>query len=377
MKYSSLHIALVSTFPPTQCGIATYACDLIDALQASCKEFTVTKIELGLENETIHKEKIVIDNIKEEHYYSAAEFINSTDIDLVDIQHEFKIYGKPDGENILILLNQIKKPIVTTLHTITPNLNEQRKKVFSQILYRSDLLHVFSTDAKTYVAKTYKVPDSKIKVIPHGIPSVSYKRPSEIEERNKINTSIVFVAAGHLREAKGYEIALKALYSLKKEIPSFHFLILGADHPQNKTSPLYRELLLGLVNDLGLRAQVTFIDKYLELNELIKYIQVADVGLFPYTRVEQSSSGVLALMIACGRPIVSTPFQFAQSYLTESSGTLSNSFTASDFAAAIKALIAKKGLWDAMCRYNYILGQSWSWQQVANFYLQGYNKALS
>ncbi len=130
----SYKIALISTFPPTQCGIASYADDLIRALENYTTEFKFVKCELGVENENIHTGEVVIKNDLREQFYLVSNYINNSNIDLVDLQHEFKIYGKPDGENVSILLEEITKPIITTLHTISPYLNE--KKEFCSVFYK-------------------------------------------------------------------------------------------------------------------------------------------------------------------------------------------------------------------------------------------------
>ena len=369
-------IGIISTFPPTQCGIATYSHDLIESLQLVTPDLRFTKVELSHCTEHGHRTNHVIQISEPEQYLKASQYINSSDIGIVDIQHEYKIFGKPDGENISILLRHITKPIITTLHTVSANLNQQREKIFREIVKRSDLLYVFSREAKEYIVRKYEKGDSKIEIIPHGVPSIVFKTSGQILERKKYSEKIIFVSAGHMRDTKGYELAITALHSLKKEIPNFHYLILGSNHPENETAESYRETLIKMVEELNLTRNVTFISDYLEQKELIKYIQLADICLLPYTRKDQSSSGVLALMLACGRPVVSTPFQFAKSYVTELSGNLSSSFDYTDFAKAIKTLINKTHLWDSMSQYNHTLGQTWNWKNVAHQYSLGYTQLL-
>jgi glycosyltransferase involved in cell wall biosynthesis len=178
-------IGIISTFPPTQCGIASYSHDLIQSLQLVTPDLRFTKVELSHCTEHGHSSNHVIQISDPEQYLKASQYINSSDIGIVDIQHEYKIFGKPDGENISILLRHITKPIITTLHTVSANLNEQREKVFHEIVERSDLLYVFSREAKEYIAGKYKKSDSKIEIIPHGVPSIVFKNPGQIIERKK------------------------------------------------------------------------------------------------------------------------------------------------------------------------------------------------
>jgi glycosyltransferase involved in cell wall biosynthesis len=347
------------------------------SLKAVSPDLHFSRIELKHGADNSPGKSYVIQNSEAQQYLEASEYINLSDIAIADIQHEFKIFGKPDGENISILLNHIRKPVVTTLHTVSRNLNEPREKVFREIVKRSDLLFVFSKEAKDHLKGRYSKQGSRIEVIPHGVPLIEYKKPAQVPERKKFTGKPIFVSAGHMRNTKGYELAITALHSLKKEIPDFQYLILGSNHPENETAQSYRETLSALVKKLNLTGQVIFISEYLELNDLIKYIQSADICLLPYTRKDQSSSGVLALMLACGRPVVSTPFQFATSFLSELSGTISTSFCAAGFEAAMRILINKSNRWDRMAQFNHALGQNWNWGKVANQYSLGYKKLLS
>lgn len=369
------NIGIISTFPPTQCGIATYADDLVRSIKSMSSLFNFTKIELTHRFDSSCNKNCVIEINKAEQYLKASEYINISDIDIVDIQHEYKIFGKPDGDNLSLLLHHINKPIVSTLHTVSTNLNEQREKVFMEIIKRSDKLYVFSKEAKKHIVEKYKKKNSVIDIIPHGVPTIKFKK-RDIREQNKLTNNIIFVSAGHMRNTKGYELAITALHSLRKEMPNFQYLILGSNHPANETAQIYRENLVELVAKLNLSNHVTFISNYLDRKNLIKYIQSADICLLPYTREDQSSSGIFSLMVACGRPIVSTPFQYAKASLTEFSGTLSDSFDYTGFKKAIRKLLSKHHLWESISINNHVLGQSWEWKKVAYQYILGYSKLI-
>jgi polysaccharide biosynthesis protein PslF len=376
LKLKMHNIGIISTLPPTQCGIATYASDLIQSLSDYSPELIISKFELTHLQEKEENLEFLIRNNQTVDYFKACEFINSSNIELVDIQHEFKIFGAPDGENLNILLDNLKKPITTTLHTISPNLSEKREKIFINILKRSDLIFLFSFEAKDYIIQKYKIKSSKIIVIPHGTPEVKFHLPEENCKRAFYPGEIILISTGHMRDSKGYDMALQALNILRHENLDFHYLIIGANHPANETASTYRNNLIGLVNEFGLNNKVSFIDNYLPLKDLIEYIQLADVCLLPYMRKEQSSSGVLALMVACGRPVVSTPFQYAISQVSNKSGIISESFSSIDFSNAIKSLIKQKQYWREMMHYNYNIGKSWRWMNVAEQYILGFKKII-
>jgi polysaccharide biosynthesis protein PslF len=334
------------------------------------------QIELTFGPKKANSKNIFIRNNQAYDYIKASEFINSSDVDLLDIQHEFKIFGKPDGENINILLENVTKPIVTTLHSVHVEQPKSRENIFQKIVKRSYLLYVFSEYAKKYIIDKYHVEETKVIVIPHGVPLIPFHQPKEILERKYPLDDLIFVSSGHLRATKGYDIAITALNELKNTIGNFHYYIIGADHPQNETAQGYRKHLIELINYFELREKVIFVNSYISQNELIKLIQMADICLFPYPKKEQSSSGVLALMIACGRPVITTPFQFANSIMTERSGIVTESFLPIDFAKGIMALIERKKSWGDIMQYNHTLGESWNWGNVAKQYFQGYEATI-
>ncbi|GEM_PF-1666579 len=369
-------IGIISTCLPTQCGIATYSDDLINYLKIQYPFLNFHQFELSFNPKTNNSKRFVIRNYQAEDYIKAYEFINSSDIDLLDIQHEFKIFGKPDGENINILLENVTKPIVTTLHTVNIEHPKNRESIFQKIIIRSNLLFVFSEYAKSCIIDKYNVEESKIEVIPHGTPLIPFRLPKEIQERKYSQDVLIFVSSGYMRETKGYDMAINALNKLKNIIGNFHYYIIGADHPQNETSKIYRKHIIELINEFDFQDKITFINKFLPQKELIELIQMADVCLLPYSKKEQSSSGVLALMIACGRPVIATPFQFADSQITEQSGIISETFLPSDFAKGILTLIKRKSSWEKIMHYNHTLGQSWNWNNVVKQYYQGYEKAI-
>lgn len=371
MKSNELNIAFFSTFPPTQCGIATYTTDLIQSVSRvapslSVHRFTLTRSSGALsDSHTIHQNS-------PDDFLRAAQLINLSAIDAVDIQHEFKIYGDPDGCNLQILLDEIKKPIVSTLHSVYPNLSRGRDDIFRRLVKRSDRLFVFSSEAKDLVCNNYQKAEAAVNVIPHGIPTISFKALIPPKESRTVNRPLVFVSAGHMRPKKGYEVAIEALSFLRNEIPSFRYIILGANHPQDLEAKSYRNQLLNLISNSNLTNNVEFIDEYLNGSDLIEYLQTADVCLVPYTVAEQSSSGILSLMIGCGRPVVSTPFQFAKSYVNDFSGILSDSFSASGFAQAVSKMIAQKGDWIRIAKYNHELAREWQWNLVSGKYRSVY-----
>lgn len=377
MRPDKLNIALASTFPPTQCGIATYSSDLLTAITKQYPYLKIEKINLLTSHFGSNEQIFSVDGSNPADCARIAESINSGNFDILDLQHEYKIYGKPDGDNLRIILDQIKIPVVSTLHTVFAKLNSAREETFSKLINRSNCIFVFSGSARQFIIEKYRKEPSSVMVVPHGVPDVRYLSPQDVNLRSKFKASVLFVSAGHLRNSKGYENAIKALASLKTSGFDFHYIILGANHPEYDAAEVYRNELKQLVVSLSLSRNVTFIDKYLSREELINYFQAADVFLLPYLRPEQSSSGILSLMIACGRPIVSTPFQFATTCITTMSGELSTFFDRVTFLTALQLLLSRQNDWENIRKFNYEVGRAWSWSMVAIKYYNAYRKVLS
>ena len=226
-------IGIVSTFPPTHCGIATYSTDLIEHLKLQFPFLKISQFELVNDSFTdFSRNHNWIRNSYSEEYLKTADYINSSDIDVLDIQHEFKIFGNSDGENISILLDNVRKPIVTTLHTVNKEQSIDRENIFKRVVLRSDLLFVFSKQIKHYLIDKYDLNTKKICVIPHGVPSIPFRLPNEISGRLNYSDDLIFVSSGHMRETKGYEIAIKALAGIQMEWVVFIIISWGQTIPE-------------------------------------------------------------------------------------------------------------------------------------------------
>jgi len=335
---------------------------------------TPLKVRMKFDSDSFEYEEsneisVVFSNISD--YEMALKQINRTSVLAVNLQHEFKIFGAKDGENILHLIEGLDKPLLTTFHTVNPELPENRKSIFLSIANRSDLIYIFSKRAKDILCNTYSISSHKVKIIPHGVPNITFCLPHYSKFRKKLDTKIVFVSAGHLRESKGIEIALFALHKLKIRFTNFKYLIIGANHPKNQTAEQYREHLNKLIIELELENHVVFVNQYLPIEDLIEYIQASDIALVPYTRKEQSSSGILSLFMACGRPIVSTNFQYAVSEVEKDNGILAEINNENNFYSAIEHLTENVPIREHMMRANYLKTKKWTWDTVAAKYYEG------
>jgi len=287
---------------------------------------------------------------------------------VVLLQHEFKLYGGPDGENISFLLRALKCPLVTTLHTVWPHFSATRHQIFMDVLQRSDKLLVFSKLAADILRENYGIGAEKVAVIPHGVPDVPFSERVTVDFSGIPAKTVKFITTGLLRPAKGIEHVLCALSKVKDRFSDFAYIICGADHPRNVDAKEYRRKLIATVLEYGLETHVFFIDRYLEGEELIRAIQACDCGILAYTASQQSSSGVLALTLSCGRPAIATDFQFAKAILGEDNGIVVPVGNIGALASAIEVLAFDNERRTRMRHSNYKLTRQWTWREVAKIH---------
>jgi glycosyltransferase involved in cell wall biosynthesis len=201
--------------------------------------------------------------------------------------------------------------------------------------------------------------------MPHGVPATSFRWPGEVTLAEVPPRAVKFITSGLIRPGKGIEHVLAAFAQVKKVNSDFAYVVCGADHPGNPKAQDYRSQLLSSVNDLRLKEHVFFVNRFLGVPELIAAIQACDVGILAYTGPHQSSSGVLALTLSCGRPVIASDFQHAKAILNERTGILVTIGDVSGLAAAIKSLASNIGERQKMSAACYDSTRSWTWLEVA------------
>ena len=307
-----LTVAHVSTFPPTQCGIATYA----QALAAQLSNWQSIEVPIVFSAPDTPTNEFVL-NLdggvsSAAAHLALASTLNRAACDVVSLQHEFGIFGGVDGKHVLDLVAALRKPVVTTLHTVSLDLAPSRLPILRQLAELSTSVIVLSPEDARILEAIAPAAAAKITVIRHGVPEVAFTFPDECASRGALRAQTVFVSSGHVRPTKGYHLALQALAQFKDVQPNFLYLILGCVQPQYTYGAQYGEELQRLIRALGLTAHVRWRNEYLPWPTLIEEIKAADVGLVTYTDRGQASSGVLPLMLALGRPVVATRFAYAE-----------------------------------------------------------------
>jgi glycosyltransferase involved in cell wall biosynthesis len=310
-------------------------------------------------------------------YLRAADFLNITDVDVVCVQHEFGIFGGPAGSHLLALLRELQMPIVTTLHTVLREPNAEQRRVMRELIRLSTRLAVMSERGREFLQEVYHAPAAKIDLIPHGIPDMPFADPNYFKDEFGVAGKQVLLTFGLLSPNKGVEFALRALPEINREFPNTVYIVLGQTHPNllRDEGEAYRLGLERLAKDLGVQKHVVFFNRFVELEELMRFIGAADIYLTPYLTEAQITSGTLAYAFGNGNAVVSTPYWHAAELLAGGRGKLVPFRDAASIAAAAIALLRDEPLRHAMRKNAYKIGREMVWSRVARLYAQSFEQA--
>jgi glycosyltransferase involved in cell wall biosynthesis len=310
-------------------------------------------------------------------YLRAADFLNITDVDVVCVEHEFGIFGGPAGGHVLALLRELRMPIVTTLHTVLREPNPEQRRVMRDLIRLSTRLVVMSERGREFLREIYEAPPAKIDLIAHGIPDMPFADPNFFKDEFSVAGKQVLLTFGLLSPNKGIEFALRALPDIIHEFPNVVYIVLGQTHPNllRDEGEAYRLSLERLAKDLGVQKNVVFFNRFVELEELMRFIGAADIYLTPYLTESQITSGTLAYAFGAGNAVVSTPYWHAVELLTEERGKLVPFRDAKAIAAAVVELLRDETLRHSMRKNAYMLGRDMVWSRVAQLYEKSFERA--
>lgn len=379
MDKSKIKIAFVSTYPPRECGIATYTL----ATERVLDNFYVSKrtgVVAIAENGESYPSRViqVIKQQDRKSYLEAAEFLNASDYEVVNIQHEYGIFGGEYGEYIIDFIKALKKPVVTTLHTVLPIHPPKRRRVTQEIIKHSDAIVVMTNHAKRQLQQVFKTESSKVNVIHHGVPNVRPDQYEAAKRKLKLNDYFVASTFGLISPDKGIEYILDSIAQVVPHVPNLLYLVIGETHPVVKRSKgeQYRESLIHRVEDLGITKNVRFIDKYMGYVELVEYLQATDVYLAHQVNPNQASSGTLAYAVGVGTAIISTETSFAKEVLANNRGYLIDFFDSDGMAKRLLRLAKSPNLLEQKQMKTYMYGRRMIWPVVGLEYLKVYEKLV-
>ncbi|QDT04907.1 GDP-mannose-dependent alpha-(1-6)-phosphatidylinositol monomannoside mannosyltransferase [Rubripirellula lacrimiformis] len=372
-------IAFVGDYLPRKCGIATFTHDLrtaiVKASGAPCMVVPVNDIVAGYAYDKEVQFEIIEQQL--EDYHAAADFLNFSNVDMVCLQHEFGIYGGPCGSHVLALLQDLRMPVVTTLHTVLSEPSQTQRAVMMQLIELSTRLVVMTERSRKTLVETYAVDIHKVDLIAHGIPTVPDTDQKVLKEQFNVEEKAVALTFGLLSPGKGIEHVLQAIPEIVSRFPNFIYLVLGATHPSliREQGERYRISLERMAKELGITKHVSFYNRFVELEELTEFIGAADLYITPYLNVQQAVSGTLAYAFGCGQAVISTPYWHAEELLADGRGVLVPFADPPAIAREVIGLLADDDRRLAMRKQAHRLGRSMTWDHVSQSYLASFRQA--
>jgi glycosyltransferase involved in cell wall biosynthesis len=360
-----MRFGFVSTFPPTQCGLATFTAALRSALLCcTADEGRVVRLvdaPAPLPGDPVVAQLIAGDPAS---LHRAAAQLNMCDIAIV--QHEYGVYGGTDGSEILYLLDQVRVPSVVVLHTVLAAPTPHQRQVLESVVAKADAVVAMTMTARERLAAGYAVDMTKVCIIGHGAPDL---QPTMAGPAFRTGQFTV-LTWGLLGPGKGIEWGIEALALLRDLRPVPRYVIAGQTHPKVllREGEAYRDRLRKQVRKAGMGAWITFDGYYRNSGALASLVRSADVVLLPYDSTEQVTSGVLIEAVAAGKPVVATQFPHATELLAGGAGLLVPHRDPAAIAAALRSVITRRDVMLRMAAAAAATAPQVLWPAIADQY---------
>lgn len=364
-------VGVIGNFLPRKCGIATFTSDLVQSLKKhhkKCVTLAMNDRPGGYDYPPDVQFEIFKDRLSD--YKTAADYLNTQNVDMALLQHEFGIFGGDSGEYILSLLEKLEMPVAITLHTVLTEPTRKQMQVMQRLADFTDSFIVMSKTAIEILHTLYDIPREKISFIPHGIPDMPFGDPNYYKERFDLLGRKVLLTFGLLSQNKGIEYVIKALPEAIGQFPDLTYVVLGATHPNvlESEGEKYRNHLKELVQKLDLEDHVVFKNQFVPFDELCKYISASDIYITPYIQPEQITSGTLAYAAGMGKAIISTRYWYAKEMLAEERGQLVPFKNEDAIADSIIKLLDDEALLHKMRKRVYDYNRNAVWKEVGKQY---------
>jgi len=371
-KGSTKKVAFISSFPPRKCGIATFTSDLIDNTATAAKgEFEPLVVAMRSEdhkyNDPVKFE--IRQNVKSD-YICAADYINFSHVDVVSVQHEFGLFGGDAGSYLSLLLDRLKAPTITILHTVLDDPNPAYHKSLVDVCNASYKIITMNERGVDMLRGIYGISGKKVQLIAHGIPDLPFVDSNYYKHKFGMEGRRTILTFGLLSRKKGIEVMLKAMPAIIEADPSILYIVLGMTHPTilKHDGESYRFGLQRIVKELDLKEHVIFHNRFVSDEELHNFLCAADIYVTPYLSREQLTSGTLSFAVGTGKAVVSTPYWAAMELLADGRGKLVSFGDLTQMAEAIIEILQDDSLFYSLRRSAYEYGRSRTWPKIGQAY---------
>lgn len=363
-----LNVAFLGTSLPRECGLATFAQDMMDEIK-KIDDFNTPRIIAVNNDKNYAYGKQVMGQIAQENredYIKKAVELNHSDTHLLVIQHEFGIYGGESGEYVLDLAENITIPFIVIFHTVLSQPSTKQRLIMKRLADLSSNVITMVQNKVQDLNEVYGIDLNKIRMFHHGVPFLETETRVKLKERYGYADRQILSTFGFLSPGKGIEYAIKAMSGVVAKHPEALYMIWGKTHPvvKQEVGEVYRQMLSNLVLSLGLEKNVIFVDKHLTQMEVVQSLVLSDIYLTPYLGKDQAVSGTLAYGIGYGRVVVSTPYRYAEEMLADGRGMLADFHDSSSLENHILTILDHPELKESMEVKTLALGSTMMWKSV-------------
>jgi glycosyltransferase involved in cell wall biosynthesis len=377
-RAATYRLGIVSTYLPRRCGLATFTADLREALGVATDDVETVIVATDRDGLTYGDEVVAtINQDRIEDYEAAADRMAAAGVQAVLIQHEYGIFGGPNGSHVLRLaraLNERGIPYLVTLHTLLSRPTAGQAATLSALCARAARVTVFTETARKIAIRTGVAAGHQIHVVPHGGPIALRTSPPPAtvsEPVRRLLTALgdapTLTTFGLVSAGKGIDDAITALAAVVQKHPETQYVVAGATHPEivRRDGESYRQSLHDQVARLGLVDNVHFLDSFLSLADLSALLRRTTIFVTPYRSPEQICSGALTFAVTAGCPVVSTAYRYAEDLLSGGAGVLVPCNDVAGLAAAITGLLDDPHALAAAKDTADALGAQLTWPAVA------------
>lgn len=367
-------VAFLASYPPRECGIATFTGDLHQAIVAERGQVAgvIALQEAGADRRYGREVLTTLRADDPRDYRRVAQVLRSAGVGVLNVQHEYGLYGGADGAMLFELLDATPLPVVTTMHTVLTHPGPRRADLTRRLCARSCAVVGLARTAVALLEDVYRADPRRLHHIPHGIPTVVRAPGTRRKAKVALGQSgrKLVSTFGLIGPSKGIEYVIRALPGVVDAHPDLTYAVLGQTHPGERRSrgEGYRRSLEALVGDLGLRDHVVFVDRYLDPAELVQWLLASDVYVMPYLDPEQVVSGTLAYAVGCGKAVIATAFPYARELLADGRGVVVPFRDAGAIRDRLRWLMDDRAALQVMEERAYAYSRDMRWPNVGRAY---------